>query len=267
MQSRFVLVGITMPTNTRYLLHTLGPALWPQHKPLAEILQLKATTIADVWETTYQANPQAAGGATFKREWWNNNRFDAGDMGKVRTCVARWHSWDTALSDEDGNAFSALVVGELWPDYRLTIREVYKERLDFPGLLDAMTRFARRDNVDKKLRAVIIEDKASGTSAVQTLQGSSEMWLSSLIVPFMPSGDKERRAKQASVWCSNGSVMLPHPSDYAPWLSDFENELFSFPGSTFKDQVDAFDQLVIYTENLLAEGLRARQEALMEGVR
>lgn len=258
-----------MPTNTRFLLHADGPALWPDHKPLEEVLALKATTIPDVWETTYQANPQAAGGATFKREWWESplNRFDAADMGKVRTCVARWHSWDTALSEEDTSAYSALIVGELWPDYRMVIREAWRGRLDFPGLLDAMTNFAKRDNYDHKLRAVIIEDKASGTSAVQTLQGSSVPWLSSLIVPFMPSGDKERRAKQASVWCANGSVMLPHPSESAPWLVDFESELFSFPGSTFKDQVDAFDQLIIYCENLLAEGLRARQEALLEGAR
>lgn len=265
-----------MSIRTRYLLHKDGElingkwlaALWPQHKPLAEILQLKATTIADVWETTYQANPQAAGGATFKREWWNNNRFDAGDMGKVRTCVARWHSWDTALSKEDTAAYSAITVGELWPDYRLTIREVWRDRLGFPDLVDAITRFAKRDNYDKKLRGIIIEDKASGTSAVQTLKSSiAENWLSDLITPFMPTTDKIQRGKQASVWCSNGSVMLPHPSDYVPWLSDFENELFSFPGSTFKDQVDAFDQLIIYCENLLAEGLRARQDAMMEGVR
>jgi len=54
--------------------------------------------------------------------------------------------------------------------------------------------------------------------------------------------------------------LLPHPSEHAPWLLEFENELFSFPGSAFKDQVDSFSQLVIYTENLLSEGLRARSE-------
>jgi hypothetical protein len=40
---------------------------------------------------------------------------------------------------------------------------------------------------------------------------------------------------------------------------DFEDELFDFPNSAFMDQVDAFSQLIIYTENLLAEGWRARR--------
>lgn len=254
-----------MPTTNRVLLHTNGPALWPEHKPLAEVLATKATTIAEVWETTFQANPQAAGGVVFKRDWFMPNRYDAGDPVLQRTCIARWHSWDTALSDEDTAAYSALTVGELWPDYRLALRSVFRDHLDFPSLLDAMNRYARRDNYDEKLRAIIVEDKASGTSAVQTLKGATiEPWLSSLIVPFMPSGDKVQRGKQASVWCANGSVLLPHPSGAVPWLHDFEDELFSFPGSAFKDQVDAFDQLVIYCENLLAEGLRARMQAIRE---
>lgn len=118
---------------------------------------------------------------------------------------------------------------------------------------------ARAFNEDHKLRAVIIEDKASGISAHQTLMASSEQWLSSILVAFQPSGDKDQRANQGAVWCRNGCVLIPHPSPEAPWLHDFETELFSFPGSAFKDQVDAFSQLIIYIENLLAEGWRARQ--------
>jgi hypothetical protein len=55
-------------------------------------------------------------------------------------------------------------------------------------------------------------------------------------------------------------VLLPAPSELSPWLVDFEDELFTFPGSEFMDQVDAFSQLILYTENLLAEGWRARQQ-------
>jgi hypothetical protein len=43
-----------------------------------------------------------------------------------------------------------------------------------------------------------------------------------------------------------------------PWLLDFETELFTFPLSAFKDQVDALAQLILFVENLLAEGWRAR---------
>jgi hypothetical protein len=52
-------------------------------------------------------------------------------------------------------------------------------------------------------------------------------------------------------------VMLPHPGPDAPWLLDFEDELYSFPQSAFADQADAFSQLVLFCEHYLAAGWRA----------
>lgn len=246
-----------MPTQTRYLLHQNGPALWPEHKPLREVLELQQTTPANIWQSTYQGNPTAPEGTIFQRAWFRD-RFDLGDVGLMTQVVARWVSWDTALKDDVDNAYTAAVVGELTADYRLLVRRVWRARLQFPELPDTIVTHARRANDDDRLRGVLIEDKASGTSAYQTLTATAEDWLKPLLIPFMPSGDKEQRANQAAVWCRNGCVLLPAPAIEAPWLIDFEDELFTFPGSAFKDQVDAFAQLVLYAENLLAEGLRAR---------
>lgn len=250
-----------MPTTTRVLLHSDGPVLWPAMKPLAEVQALKDTTPAVIWETTYQGNPVPPAGTVFLRAWWAAPaaRFDAAAPNPVLGCVGRWISWDTALKDESDNAWTVAVVGELWPDYRLALRHVYRERLQFPQLPPAIARLASRYNADGKLRGVVIEDKASGTSAIQTLRQSAEPWLRRLLKDYQPHGDKETRAQYASVWCSNGSVLLPAPSADVPWLADFEDELFGFPNSAFKDQVDAFGQLVNYLENLLAEGHRARK--------
>ena len=52
-------------------------------------------------------------------------------------------------------------------------------------------------------------------------------------------------------------VLLPHPGPTAPWLLDFEDELMSFPQSTYADQVDAFSQLILFAENYLAAGYAA----------
>ncbi len=250
-----------MPTTTRFCLHVNGPALWPEHKPLAEVLALRATTPEPIWECTYQGNPTPPAGMIFRREWWRDARFDPENHAHVNSCVARWISWDTAMKDEETNAYTACVIGELWPDYRLAVREVWRDRLEFPELPVTIETIARRYNRDEKLRGIIIEDKASGTSAYQTLSASSEEWLRPLLVAFQPVGDKVQRAQQAGVWCRNGCVLLPRPGPAAPWLVDFEDELFTFPGSIFKDQVDAFDQLILYVENLLAEGWRARSQA------
>lgn len=244
----------------RYLLHTQGPALWPEHKPLDEVLELQATTIPQVWEATYQGNPTPPEGTIFMRAWWSGkNRYDLLSSQFINWTVARWLSWDTALKDDQENAYSACTVGELWPDYRLAIREVYRERMGFPDLPDRIQSMAARYNRDGKLRGVIIEDKASGTSAYQTLRKNADSWLHDLLVAFMPTEDKTTRGNQAAVWCKNECVLLPEPGDHCLWLYDFEDELFNFPGSVYKDQVDSFSQLILYTENLLEDGWRVRQ--------
>jgi len=246
-----------MTRQYRYLVHSGGPALWPNHKPLTELLELQATTPENIFEATYQGNPTAPGGSTFKREWFKT-RFDAGNPALINQCVARYISWDTAMKAEEHNAYTAHVVGELMPDYRMNIRSVWRDRLEFPDLPDKIEEFYRIHNRDEKLRGIIVEDKSSGTSAYQTLMKTADANLKRLLIAFQPSGDKPTRGGQAAVWCKNGSVLLPAPSDACPWLVDFEDELFTFPGSVFKDQVDSFSQLILWVENLLAEGHRLR---------
>jgi phage terminase large subunit-like protein len=118
--------------------------------------------------------------------------------------------------------------------------------------------FKHMGGVEQKLRNVLIEDKASGISATQTLRATADPWLADIITPFQPIGDKSQRAEQAAVWCQNGSVLLPEPGPDVPWLLDFEDELFLAPQSEFMDQVDAFSQLVLFVERLLEAGFHAR---------
>lgn len=198
-------------------------------------------------------------GKPFIADWWiRKNRFDISDNKARNRAVARWVSVDTAFKDKDTSDFSAFVVGELTPDYRLFIRNVRRDKLQFPDLPSTIEFMAHRFNEDGKLRAVLIEDKASGTSAYQTLLRSAPEWLRRMLVAFMPTGDKTTRARQAAVWCKRGCIWLPKPSVHAPWLHDFEQELFNFPDVTHDDQVDALSQLVLYAENFIAEGHEMR---------
>lgn len=199
-------------------------------------------------------------GKPFLAAWWGKgrNRYHLDDSAIRNQVVARWISWDTALKDENENAYTACVVGELTPDYRLIVREVWRDKMQFPFLPDAIKDMAAKWNYDEKLRAVIIEDKSSGTSAYQTLMHTAPQWLRDMLIAFQPTGDKATRGQQAAVWCKRDCVMLPFPDEDATWLYDFESELFNFPLSVFKDQADAFAQLVIYLENILATGWQAR---------
>lgn len=198
----------------------------------------------------------------FKREWWANglNRFDPDDRYTMNLVVpgGRYISWDTGLKDKEDSAYSACTVGELLPNSQLLTRYVWREKLIFPDLLQAIEDVARRFYHDGKLSGILIEDKASGTSAYQTLRAASDGWLSDLLIPFEPRGDKLYRYQQAAVWCKLGMVLLPHPSDSVPWLHEFSRELFGLPDSEYKDMGDAFAQLIIYLEHYLSAGWHGR---------
>lgn len=242
-----------MPVTHALKIHN-GKVLWPAHKPLSEVLELKRTTIPHVWETTYQNNPTDPAGQIFRREWW---------MGQSRysheeTIVARWISADTALSDEDTAAKSAMVVGELLADYRMRIRDVWSGHVQFPQLVDQTRNMAYRYNYDNLLHGVIIEDKASGISLVQTIRQAVGSGISDKIITFNPRYSKEMRWNQAAVWCANGCILLPEPSPDFPWLYDFESSLYEAPAVVYKDTLDAFAQLILYTELYLSEGYNAR---------
>lgn len=237
-----------------------GEPLWPERYDAADFARIRGSIGDRGWYALYQGIPQPDGGAIFLSDWWamGRNRFDVGDDPLRRMITARWLSWDTGIKDNDTSAYTACTVGELTRDYQLITREVYRERLTFPDLPHVIERMARRYNYDDKLQGIIIEDKASGTSAYQTLLASSDDWLRERLIAFQPSGSKEIRANQAAVWCRNDMVLLPHPSEHAPWLGTFEHELFNAPQSAYMDQVDSFSQLIIYLEHYLSAGWHAR---------
>lgn len=187
------------------------------------------------------------GESIFKQWWWDNNRFDPDDKQLKNKAVARWASLDTANKTKETSAYSALVVGELQPDYTMPLRHVSRERLEFPELVEWTISEVRPLTRDKKLRGLLIEDAASGTQLIQTLMASGPVWIRNLIVPVKPRG-KEETWRAASIWAKRGMMPLPHPSESVPWLHNMERELFSIPNSTFKDQADATSQLIVHVE-------------------
>lgn len=231
--------------------------LWPEHKPPAEVLKLRATTPEMTWEALYQGNPTPAGGYVFRRDWWSGHNRYATDVFPGRV-VARYQSWDFAEKDKETNDFSVCITADILADYRMLIRHVYRDRITFDVVPQTVIALARQWNRDGLLRNVIIEDKSSGTPAYQTVKATAEEWLKPLLIAYQPMGGKVERANAASVWCANGMVWLPQPADVTPWLMDLEDELFAFPQGTHDDQADALSQAVIFCEHILATGYRSR---------
>jgi phage terminase large subunit-like protein len=222
------------------------------------LINLDDITRAQLLEGLWITDPA---GKPFKREFWANgrNRYHIDDSAIKNKVVARYISFDTAMKEKSTSAYTACVVGELWSDYRVGIREVWRDKLEFPDLPDAILRMANLYNQDGKARAILVEDKSSGTSAYQTLMRSAPAWVKERLIAFQPSGEKLQRWSQAAVWAKRDCIQLPYPSEDTPWLYDFEQEVFSVPESLFLDQADSLAQLIIYLEHLIADGWQARE--------
>jgi phage terminase large subunit-like protein len=248
-----------------------GEPLAPERFGKEELEQLKVDLGSDDRVAgQLQQRPSAPGGSIFKREWWDGkNRYDWNDQKfAVHEVVFRYASIDTAFKDGQNNDNTAILIGELLADYRLAIREITMEKVQFHDLIDFIVTTCGRWNFDGKLEAVIIEDKGSGTSALQQIGSATEHeWLAAKLRGFMPPGSKEYRARKAAIWPARDMVLLPEPCPEVPWLLPFagpepQGNLFKFPVVDHDDDVDTFTQLIDYLWEVLAAGWRARRAAL-----
>lgn len=197
----------------------------------------------------------------YLEDWWaeGRNRYHVGDGATV---LESYLFIDSAMKDTARSDYSACTLFELLPDYRVRVRPLWNERLLFPDLITRIVATAEAWRYDARrrelLRKIVIEDKVSGTSAAQTIQGTMPGWLAESVVAFMPAGDKEYRARQASGPCGFGGVLLPHPHADVPDLRTLEHQLFNLPNVEHDDYADTFSMGIIYLEHLLKEGFAGR---------
>lgn len=192
-------------------------------------------------------------------------RYDPSDPDRERRIIARYLSYDTASKDKDRNAYTACVVGELLDDYTMDLRHVWRERLLMPNLVDRIAEDAQRWNYDGKLydpRAgegvgqIIIEDRASGIGAYQTLYHSGDPLMQACLRAFNPTTSKDERFGDAGVWVKRGWFRFPKPGPDVRWLKVFEDEMFE--EQEFLDQRDAVAQLILWMEPTFYRGVEAR---------
>lgn len=225
--------------------------LWPEHigRKELDILKLPLSEIGVAGQ--FQQRPTPLVGAIFKRDWFTHRRASM-------PCVGRYFSWDTAASIEDTAAYTCGIVGELTPDYKLYIRDVWRKKIEFPQLQYAIEEQAKKYGGMKStvMKDIIIENKSSGIQVIQSMKQISVF--AERVMPYTPKGDKIARAYEAAKWAEKGCVIFPPPTEDTAWMMEFEEEVFNFPNSAFKDQVDALSQLCDYLSYYLAEGLTAR---------
>jgi predicted phage terminase large subunit-like protein len=90
--------------------------------------------------------------------------------------------------------------------------------------------------------AVLIENKASGQSLIQTYQRKSNL----PVIPVEPLADKVVRAMAVSPLFEGGSVVVPEPGPLTRWVGDYIETLATFPNTEYLDEVDATSQALSY---------------------
>lgn len=210
---------IVFPISGRVMHRKAGDLLHPVRWPKSWCEKHKRTVGPFIWSSQFQQRPAPAGGAIFRREWFQTYR-KAPEKGS--TIIAL----DTAYSVKKTADYSAASV---WTAFegRYYLRFVWRERVAYPDLKRAVEELADVWAPD----AVLVEEKASGQSLVQSLKEETSL----PVVGIPVDSDKVTRAHSVTALFSAGRVNFPED---APWLPAYLHELELFPSAAHDDQVD-----------------------------
>lgn len=219
-----------------------GQLLAPDRVGPAEVADLKLRLGSRAYAGQFQQRPAPAEGGTFKREWWQRYRIPP-RLVKVEQFM------DSAFKTGVSNDYSVIAT---WGDDgqgNLYVLDVWRARVEYPDLMHA----AHDQHAKHAHWAVsvplVIEDQASGQSAIQTLRRplpvNTGIILPALtVVDFsLPAGmSKEARAEAVSPEVEAKRVFLPED---APWVADFIEEHAVFPAGAHDDQVDTTSMAIM----------------------
>jgi predicted phage terminase large subunit-like protein len=167
----------------------------------------------------------------FFEEWFEF--VDEVPSGMVKSKIM---SIDTAFKDNATSDYSAaVVIYQTSQAYYVT--DCVNEKYEYPELEKAVQALYDRWRPDQ----VLIEDKASGQSIIQSLKRYTTL----PVHPITPLGDKMNRAQAVTGICMNRKVKLVR----GPWNREFLTELAIFPTGS-DDIVDAFSQGMNYLKDL-----------------
>lgn len=209
-------------------INELGEALIPELHPADKLLETKAILGDYFWSAMYQQSPKTIGGAIFKDT--GVRHYLTKDLPAKFDKVIQ--SWDMTFKDSEGTDF---VVGQVWGKLGANCYLLYehRERMSFTKSKAAVVAMTARFPL---ARRKLIEDKANGPAIMDSLKAEI-----SGMIPVEPDGSKIARAHAITAEWEAGNVWLPHP-DIAPWITEWIDEVTTFPAAANDDRVDAMTQ-------------------------
>jgi predicted phage terminase large subunit-like protein len=237
-----------------------GELAWPERFPERIIPSMKKDAGPYAWAGQYQQTPKVRGAAIFEQEWWQP--WEPAD-GKFPPMSFVLVSVDSAFTEKEQNDPSAAVVLGVFENEdgfnRVMLMHAWRRRLRFsspkiipePG--EKQLHFRQRQQkawgltdwvadtcIRFKADRLLIEGKASGISAAQSLQDSHPRagWSIQIVDP--KGLDKVARALAVQPSFSQGMVYVPYP--LREWGEKTIEEMAVFPKGRYKDLTDAMTQ-------------------------
>ena len=201
-------------------------ALWPERFSLDDLKRRERLNPRE-FASLYQQSPYILGGNIIRTEWWQKYPADLSPENFQTLVIA----CDTAFKKTETADYSVAVVAGLDRNGDIYIVSILRGKYDFPELKQRLIQLNNRWR-GRGLRAMYIEDKASGQSLIQELKRQSGM----SIIPYKVNTDKVARVNSILPLIEGGRVYLPEEAD---WLDAFIDESVSFPNGNHDDQVDA----------------------------
>lgn len=203
-----------------------GEVLWPSRFPLEATRSVRETQ-PHVWFPLYQQTPTAADGSLYSLAMFDDQcRYDYDALPEfTRVC----QFVDSSFSDDVAADYSVIAT---WGQTvnALYLLDIWRERVQYPDLLTAIVdQYAKWEAFDPE---VIIENKASGQSAIQSIRRGTMIPVSE----YEPGrASKFSRAQDATRFFRAGRHRLPRA---AVWVAAWVQEHIRFPAGENDDQVD-----------------------------
>lgn len=211
-----------------------GEWLWPDYYTPESWEEIKAVQTNEgtnwrVWNSLYQQDPQPDEGDFFKREWFEQSRYDLG----VHPPVNKYGAGDYAVTPKAGD-FTELGVGGFDTDLHLWLIDWWSGQVDKNIWIDAQIKLIRRHDILHWTSEVGVIRRATESTiearkkeALRNGVGKNFAmhWLSHI-------GDKGANALAFQMMAMKGEVHIPR----CQWGDELIDELVNFiPNANIRD--------------------------------
>ena len=223
--------------NGRAHARDIGDVLDPVREPLSALERQRNAMTPLVFSAQFQQSPIPLEGNLIKRDWI---RYFSGNLPRKEGDYFVI-SWDTAMKASELADYS---VGSVWHmqdrGQKIHLVDLVRGRFEYPELVAAASALWRKWKFEGARTYLVIEDKGSGSSLIQSLQRES-IYAHQHYGKI--EGDKVMRLTAQAAQFHAGLV---HFREDAPWLGDLMAELLGFPGVRHDDQVDSISQALAF---------------------